>query len=83
MLGNARRVGVIDRNISPGSGGIFWLELCGTLRQRSDVILQGYLTGLGGGDVTPAIVDDIAEDLTQRTCSGEPAWKVPAYAQMF
>lgn len=83
MLGNARRVGVIDRNISPGSGGIFWLEMCGTLMQRPDLILQGYLTGLGGGDVVPTIIEDIVDDLTLRTEPGPPAWKVPAYAKMF
>ena len=83
MLRNARRVGVIDRNISPGSGGIFWLEMCGTLRHRPDVLLQGYLTGLGGGDVVPTIIEDIIDDLRQRTEPGEPAWKVPAYEKMF
>jgi len=83
MVGNARRVGVIDRNVSPGSGGIFWLELCGALRERSGAILQGYLTGLGGGDVVPSIVEEILDDLAKRTCSGEPAWKVPAYEKMF
>ncbi len=82
MLGNARRVGVIDRNISPGSGGIFWLEMCGTLVQRPNVTLQGYLTGLGGGDVIPAVIEDILDDLKQRTEPGEPVWKVPAYAKM-
>jgi pyruvate/2-oxoacid:ferredoxin oxidoreductase alpha subunit len=83
MLGKARRVGVIDRNISPGSGGIFWLEMCGALMQHRDVILQGYLTGLGGGDVVPTIIEDILDDLRRRTEPGPPAWKVPAYAKMF
>ncbi|MFB3905582.1 MAG: pyruvate ferredoxin oxidoreductase [Acidobacteriota bacterium] len=82
-LASARRVGVIDRNVSPGSGGIFWLEMCGALRQRPDIILQGYLTGLGGGDVIPAVIDEIVDDLSERKRSGEPAWKVPAYEKMF
>jgi len=82
-LERARRVGVIDRNISPGSGGIFWLELCGALMARPDILLQGYLTGLGGGDVTPPIIEGILEDLKQRTAPGEPAFKVQAYAKMY
>lgn len=83
MLGRARRVGVIDRNVSPGSGGIFWLEMCGALVRRPDVILQGYLTGLGGGDVVGATIEDILDDLQHRTEPGEPVWKVPAYEKMF
>jgi pyruvate/2-oxoacid:ferredoxin oxidoreductase alpha subunit len=82
MIGKARRIGVIDRNVSLGSGGIFWLELCGALFGRSGLILQNYLTGLGGGDVTPDIIEDILDDLTKRETSGEPAWKVLAYQRM-
>jgi pyruvate/2-oxoacid:ferredoxin oxidoreductase alpha subunit len=74
-IGSAKRIGVLDRNHSPGSGGIFWNEIATTLRQRPDLILQDYLVGLGGGDVTPRIIDDIVEDLTVRDASEEPVWK--------
>jgi len=74
-LGSAKRVAVLDRNHSPGSGGIFWQEIATTLRQRPEVLLQDYLVGLGGGDVTPAIINEIIDDLNGRSESEEPLWK--------
>jgi pyruvate/2-oxoacid:ferredoxin oxidoreductase alpha subunit len=72
-IGNAKKVGVLDRNHSPGSGGIFGTEVAATL--RGDVIVQDYIVGIGGGDVTPADVSEIADDLAARTESTEPLWK--------
>jgi pyruvate/2-oxoacid:ferredoxin oxidoreductase alpha subunit len=72
-IGNAKKVGVLDRNHSPGSGGIFGTEVAATL--RSDVMVQDYIVGIGGGDVTPADVSEIADDLAARTESTEPLWK--------
>ena len=40
---------MLDRNHSPGSGGIFWQEVVSTLRNRPDVIVQDYIVGVGGG----------------------------------
>jgi pyruvate/2-oxoacid:ferredoxin oxidoreductase alpha subunit len=73
-IGKAKRVGVLDRNHSPGSGGIFWGEVAATLR-GIDVLLQDYIVGIGGGDVTPATIDEIADDLAARGASQEPLWK--------
>ncbi len=74
-IGGARRIGVLDRNHSPGSGGIFWQEIAATLHDRRDVILQDYLIGLGGGDVTPEVIDGVFEDLTGRKRANEPIWQ--------
>jgi len=74
-IGNARKVAVLDRNHSPGSGGIFWLEIAATLKDRPDVLLQDYLVGLGGGDVTPENIHAIIDDMNQRTTASEPEWK--------
>ncbi len=74
-IGSAKRIGVLDRNHSPGSGGIFWQEIATTLRQQPDLIVQDYLVGLGGGDVTPEIIDDIIDDLLARSEESEPVWK--------
>ena len=41
------------------------------------------MTGLGGGDVTPSIIEDILEDLKQRTEPAEPIFKVQAYEKMY
>ena len=74
-IGQASKVAVLDRNHSPGSGGIFWQEIAATLRQGPDVLLQDYLVGLGGGDVTPENINAIIDDLNQRTTSSDPEWK--------
>ena len=74
-IGRAKRVGVLDRNHSPGSGGIFWQEIAASLRNVPDLILQDYLVGLGGGDVTPAVIEEILADLTARDHEVEPIWK--------
>ncbi|MCP4246010.1 MAG: pyruvate ferredoxin oxidoreductase [bacterium] len=74
-IGSARKVGVLDRNHSPGSGGIFWQEIAATLGGRTDVLVQDYLVGLGGGDVTPEIIDQIITDLVDRKEAAEPIWK--------
>ena len=74
-IGPAKRVAVLDRNHSPGSGGVFWLEIAATLRQRPDVLLQDYLVGLGGGDVTPENINAIIDDLNHRTSASDPEWK--------
>lgn len=77
-VGRAKRVGVLDRNHSPGSGGIFWQEVAASLQGKSDVLVQDYLVGLGGGDVTPRVIDEIIDDLTTRTESAAPVWKETA-----
>lgn len=73
VIGSATRVGVLDRNVSPGSGGIFWQEVRASLSD-SALVVQNYLVGLGGGDVTPAMIGDIIRDLEGRSQAGEPAW---------
>lgn len=74
-IGGAKRVGVLDRNHSPGSGGIFWNEIATSLQGRNDLILQDYLVGLGGGDVTPEWIERILDDLKQRKQAEEPIWE--------
>ena len=62
ILGNAKKVALIDRNLSPGSGGIFFQEVKSSLyplRNRPQVF--GFLTGLGGKDVTPEVITEIID----------------------
>lgn len=73
-LNGATRVGVLDRNHSPGSGGIFWQEVAATLRDPERVI-QNYIVGLGGGDVTPEAIERIFADLGRRTSAADPLWQ--------
>ena len=78
-IGKAKRVAVLDRNHSPGSGGIFWQEIAASLQGKPHVLLQDYLVGLGGGDVTPEIIDQILDDLAARQHADEPVFhEVPA-----
>lgn len=71
-IGSASRVAVLDRNHSPGSGGIFWNEIATSLRTRSDVLLQDYIVGLGGADVTTTVLSGILDDVQQRSSAAAP-----------
>ena len=69
-LEGRERVGVIDRDTCPGLGGILWAEVRGVA--RSAKVVQGYMPGLGGGDVRPEHIETILEDLLEREQSGAP-----------
>jgi pyruvate/2-oxoacid:ferredoxin oxidoreductase alpha subunit len=62
-LSKAKKVAVIDRNISFGHHGIFFQELKSALYGRTSVPITGYIAGLGGRDVTPKVIREIAEKL--------------------
>jgi pyruvate/2-oxoacid:ferredoxin oxidoreductase alpha subunit len=69
-LAGVDRVAVLDRNISPGHGGIFAEEIRSALYDvplEDRPLLFGYVLGLGGRDVTPAVIDSIVD----RTWSAE------------
>lgn len=58
------KVGVIDRNISPGAGGIFAQEIKAALydmEERFRPNIYGFIAGLGGRDITPKTIDGILE----------------------
>ena len=64
VLARARRVAVLDRNLSPGHGGIFAEEIRAALYDvppDDRPTLYGYVIGLGGRDVTPAVIDQVIE----------------------
>lgn len=67
VLGKARKVGVIDRNLSPGAGGIFFQEIRSALYSLPErPKLFGYVAGLGGRDITPELIEEIYFDLKKR-----------------
>ena len=69
-LGRASRVAIIDRDLSPGLGGILWAEtraLC-----APDAVVQGYVVGLGGGDILPAHLERMIADLAERARADAP-----------
>ncbi|MBU0987836.1 MAG: pyruvate ferredoxin oxidoreductase [Proteobacteria bacterium] len=60
ILGTARKVAVVDRNFSFGVSGIFAQEVRAALcNSNGHPPVFGYITGLGGRDVTPEILADI------------------------
>ncbi|HSJ32558.1 MAG TPA: hypothetical protein VK933_14050, partial [Longimicrobiales bacterium] len=72
-LRGVRRVAVLDRNVSPGHGGIFAEEIRSALYDMpldDRPMLFGYVLGLGGRDVTPAVINDVI-DRTRAAVSPE------------
>jgi pyruvate/2-oxoacid:ferredoxin oxidoreductase alpha subunit len=60
ILGNAKKVAVIDRNFSFGISGIFAQEIRAALcNHDKHPMIFGYIAGLGGRDVTPEILKDV------------------------
>ncbi len=56
------KVGVVDRNICPGFGGIFAQEIKAAmydLEENHRPAIYGFIAGLGGRDVTPRTVNEI------------------------
>ena len=70
QLARCRKVGVIDRDLCPGLGGIVWSEV--RPAAPKEAIVQGYMMGLGGGDVRPAHVEKVIDDLARRDAQGAP-----------
>jgi len=74
-LSGIPRVAVLDRNISPGHGGIFAEELRSAMYDVADWLrprVDGYVIGLGGRDVTP----DVIGECLDRTQAGAPSTPV-------
>jgi pyruvate/2-oxoacid:ferredoxin oxidoreductase alpha subunit len=71
----ARRIGVLDRDYAAGLGGVWWQDARAAFQgRREDVVVQGYLTGIGGTDVTPERLEDVLDDLVTRKVAGPPVW---------
>ena len=71
VLGPARKVTVMDRNMSYGMGGIFFQEVKSALYNMpvsngNRPIVFGYIAGMGGVDITPKIIEEIILDTERR-----------------
>ena len=53
------RLAVVDRNYSPGAGGIWAQEIKAALYPRSSASVHGYVAGLGGGDITLELLQEV------------------------
>ncbi len=66
-LRGKKKIAVIDRNISLGSGGIFCQELRAALIHSPEhPFTYSYIAGIGGTDVTPEVIQKIALDMMKR-----------------
>lgn len=65
LLAGKRVVGVLDQNIGPGFGGIFFNEVAATLAGMNDrtPLLRSFVGGLGGKDISQAEFDHIFDVL--------------------
>jgi pyruvate/2-oxoacid:ferredoxin oxidoreductase alpha subunit len=70
LFRGVRRIAVIDRDLSLGFGGVLWGEVRG--QAEPGALVQGYVIGVGGGDVRSEHVAAIAADLAARTAAGAP-----------
>jgi len=58
----AKKIAVIDRNLSAGVGGIFAQELRASLYSREErPPVFGFVSGLGGRDITPERIEEAVE----------------------
>ncbi|MDX1387660.1 MAG: pyruvate ferredoxin oxidoreductase [Acidobacteriota bacterium] len=76
VLSRARRVAVLDRNVSLGSEGIFATELKGALYGSSVTPeIHAFIAGLGGQDITPGVLEEIFKRVAvAERPPAEPVW---------
>jgi pyruvate ferredoxin oxidoreductase alpha subunit len=62
VLQTAKKVAVVDRNVSFGATGIFAQEIRSVLQHHGEgTSVFGFIAGLGGRDVTPQALREIVE----------------------
>jgi len=69
ILSGRKRVAVLDRNISVGMGGVWSQEIRSVmyhLPEDQRPPIYDYIIGLGGRDITPEFIEEIALDLEKR-----------------
>ncbi len=74
-LKDAKKVCVIDRNISFGHGGIFFQEVKSSMyNARSRPPIFGFIAGLGGRDVTPDVIKEMVQYAEGHEESEDKVW---------
>jgi pyruvate/2-oxoacid:ferredoxin oxidoreductase alpha subunit len=69
LLSGRERIAIMDRDVCPGLGGILWGEVRGVV---PDALVQGYMVGVGGGDVQPKHIQEVLDDLISLDSAGTP-----------
>jgi pyruvate/2-oxoacid:ferredoxin oxidoreductase alpha subunit len=72
----AKKIAIVDRNVSYGHHGIFYQEVKSALYGHSDSLpVFGFIAGLGGRDITPTSFKEIADHaLTKDRPEKEIVW---------
>lgn len=66
---------VLDRNHSPGTGGVLHQELKSVLFGMSDAPrVHGYLAGVGGVNVSPVIIEKLVDEVAGTEASMDSLW---------
>jgi pyruvate ferredoxin oxidoreductase alpha subunit len=78
LLSNIKVVGVMERDVSVGAGGIIYTELSRCLNGRTKPSMINYILGLGGRDVTFDDIKNIAltvfEERRKKTITNPIRW---------
>ncbi|MBC7091503.1 MAG: pyruvate ferredoxin oxidoreductase [Nitrososphaeria archaeon] len=75
ILSNVEAVAVVDRNLSPGNGGILLEKIKSSLySSKYRPFIKGYLAGLGGRDITVKDYIKIFEKTLEAYKKGETEW---------
>lgn len=69
-LSNCKAIGVLDRDVGYGSGGIIYLDVCRALVHHCPTI-KNFILGLGGRDVTTSTINQCFMTLMGQTDSPE------------
>ncbi len=76
LLNGKEEVIVIDRNLSPGMGGIFAQEVRNSLYGvEKPPPVRGAVTGLGGKDITPEVLREIITGDLQENDDAPVCWQ--------
>jgi pyruvate ferredoxin oxidoreductase alpha subunit len=60
-LKHVKAVAVVDKNVSPGKGGIMYPEIKAALYDFNGPIVSGFITGLGGSPESPQLFSKIVD----------------------
>jgi len=72
VLGGVRKVAVLDRGLSFGHSGFFAQEIRSTFcNEEERPKIFGFVTGLGGRDVTPELIREMITYTLTHDCPGE------------
>ncbi len=66
---------VLDRNYSPGAGGVLHQELKAALFGMADAPrVHGFLAGVGGVNVSPGVIEELVDQVLRTEPSAESLW---------